>query len=102
MAQKRRIEGGAPQAPPAADNRDEAAEEPDDFVSWVRWSYSKWWYVLLCLFIDLFIPVTLWEYLETKLIAEVLILTLLILVALEYVVYRLIWSREEEELEEEE
>jgi RsiW-degrading membrane proteinase PrsW (M82 family) len=102
MAQKRRIEGGAPVAPPSAVNRDETVDEPEDFVSWVKGTYAKWWYGLLCLFIDAFVLVTLWESLDTSFIAEVLIMTLLILVTLEYIVYRKLWPEKVRELEDDE
>jgi hypothetical protein len=102
MAQKRRIEGGPPVAPPSAVNGDETVDEPEDFVSWVKGTYAKWWYGLLCLFIDAFVSITLWESLDTPLIAEVLILTILILVTLEYIVYRKLWPVEVGELEDDE
>jgi hypothetical protein len=98
MAQKRKIEGGAPEPPPSSVYQDELEEEPESFTEWLKGTYAKYWYGLICLFVDLLVPFTLIAYLDTPLLPEALILTILLLLAAEYAVYRKIWAREEDKL----
>ena len=42
MAQKRKIEGGAPEPPPSSVYQDELEEEPESFTEWLKGTYAKY------------------------------------------------------------
>jgi hypothetical protein len=98
MAEKRRIEQGSGTRQPE-DELDEDRSEA--FGEWLKGTYSRYWYGLACLMVDIFVPIEVANRFQSPLLPIVLIILLVGLIGAEFIIYRRIWKAEEEDEEEE-
>lgn len=86
MATKRVIRGVGPSKP------DEQDEYDEGWLTWLLRTYTRYWYVLLCLFIDTMVGLQIFLSLRGTLGIALSLITIVALIAIELFIYIRLWG----------
>lgn len=77
-----------------AESRSKEAEGGiEDWRSWLRSTYARYWYAFLCLFLDVMLGLELTRLFEPHNLQVLILPFLAVAVFLEYLAYRRLWPR---------
>ncbi|MCU0862064.1 MAG: hypothetical protein MUE65_07075 [Methanomassiliicoccales archaeon] len=94
MAQKRRLDSEAEALPMEEDDEDIPEKYRDrGWKHWLRHSYARYWYAILCVFLDVMVPLELYRSMTGSSQVVVPAFVLCALVALQVVIYMRLWPR---------
>jgi hypothetical protein len=91
MAQKRRIMVEREREPDGEKDIPERFKD-SSWSEWARGTYARWWYGLLCLFIDVMVALELSAYIPADWSIPLLSFTVLTLIIIEIYIYRKVWG----------
>jgi len=92
MARKRQIKVERVSATEPSEEEIPKKYRDESWGDWFKGSYAKWWYVLLCVIIDIFLALEISRYLSGSWAYFVPIIVVLILVMLEIYLFHHLWG----------
>jgi len=95
MAQKRRLEGGAP-SEPEEDEADQDVPSKYHDAGWVEWArrdFLRYWYVVGCIAADTIIPLEVTRDVQGNAGVAVAVIALALLIAGEIILYQRLWHK---------
>jgi len=90
MAKKRRIEVERSEEPEEIDVPDKFKES--SWSEWVRNSYAKWWYGILCMFLDLLLAIEISNRLYAPWNYFIPTIVVILLLIIELYIFHRIWG----------